>query len=143
MIDIFGTAAKLFANRQKIERELALVKKMWADMQPSIKILRQEAPEVFEIGRDLVAVFAPQFQQFLAGVRPLATIKVSDLQTQLHKLSYYTDKIDNDYGPNTQAAVKAFQKDHGLEQDGWAMMGETLPAIWIAVHDADKVNHGG
>lgn len=140
MIDIFGTASKLFANRQKIERELALIKKLWTDMQPSIKILRQEVPEAFQLGRDLVAVFAPQMQQYLAGVAPLATIKVSDLQAQLHKLGYYNDKIDNDYGPNTQAAVKAFQRDHGLDPDGWAMMGETLPAIWIAVHEKEKTS---
>lgn len=134
-MDIFGTLGKLFANKAKIEREIALIKQLWLDMQPAVAKLRQEAPEIFALGRDLIAVFAPQMQQYLAGVAPLAEIRVADLQRQLQKLGYYKSplKIDNVYGPGTTAAVRAFQKDHGLEEDGWAGMQETLPAIWTEV----------
>ncbi|HHY81347.1 MAG TPA: N-acetylmuramoyl-L-alanine amidase, partial [Clostridiales bacterium] len=42
---------------------------------------------------------------------------VKELQEKLKKLGYYTGEIDGSYGPLTEAAVKAFQKDQKLEQD--------------------------
>ncbi|WP_229683047.1 peptidoglycan-binding domain-containing protein [Virgibacillus oceani] len=43
---------------------------------------------------------------------------VGDLQRKLKKLGYYDGKIDNNFGPKTESAVKAFQKHEGLIQDG-------------------------
>ena len=43
---------------------------------------------------------------------------VSDLQTALKKLGYYTKAIDGSFGKGTLAAVQAFQKDHGLAGAG-------------------------
>jgi lysozyme len=43
---------------------------------------------------------------------------VEEIQTKLKALGYYTGKIDGDFGPKSEAAVKAFQKDHGLVIDG-------------------------
>ena len=45
---------------------------------------------------------------------------VRQLQTRLKELGYYTGKIDGAYGSGTAAAVKAFQKKHGLTQTGKA-----------------------
>ena len=48
---------------------------------------------------------------------------VGELQAHLNDLGY-TDannkplKVDKDFGDTTEAAVKAFQRDHGLEDDG-------------------------
>lgn len=44
--------------------------------------------------------------------------QVQRLQTVLKVLGYYTGTIDSSFGLKTLAAVKAFQKDHGLPQDG-------------------------
>jgi peptidoglycan hydrolase-like protein with peptidoglycan-binding domain len=44
--------------------------------------------------------------------------KVTQLQNQLASLGYYASSIDGDFGPVTQQAVTAFQRDHGLTQDG-------------------------
>lgn len=45
---------------------------------------------------------------------------VKELQTSLIKLGYSCGKYgaDGDFGADTKTAVKAFQKDHGLEADG-------------------------
>lgn len=44
---------------------------------------------------------------------------VSALQGDLAKLGYLRQsEVDGDFGPRTEAAVKSFQKDKGLEQDG-------------------------
>lgn len=43
-----------------------------------------------------------------------------DVQTHLYQLGYFTEKIDGVMGSKTQSALKAFQKDYGLKQDGIA-----------------------
>ena len=45
---------------------------------------------------------------------------VKKLQQALKILGYYSGKIDGVYGSGTTAAVKSYQKDHGLEVDGSA-----------------------
>ena len=45
---------------------------------------------------------------------------VEKLQRALEILGYYDGKIDGIYGEGTAKAVKAYQKDEGLEADGYA-----------------------
>ena len=56
--------------------------------------------------------------------------KVEQLQKDLQKLGYSLGKygVDGDYGNDTYNAVKKFQKDHGLTQDG-EVGPSTLEAI--------------
>lgn len=49
------------------------------------------------------------------SLSPEATI-----QKRLADLGYYKGKIDGIIGPSTKDAIKAFQKDHGLKEDGIA-----------------------
>ena len=44
--------------------------------------------------------------------------QVKQLQTLLQKMGYYNGRIDGDYGDLTVSSVKAYQKKHGLLQDG-------------------------
>ena len=46
--------------------------------------------------------------------------EVRALQRRLKQLGYYTGSADGDFGPGTEAAVKAFQKANGLTADGKA-----------------------
>lgn len=59
---------------------------------------------------------------------------VTYAQTQLINKGYSCGKTgaDGDFGKNTEAAVKAFQKDHGLKVDG--IIGE---ATWNALDGAE------
>jgi N-acetylmuramoyl-L-alanine amidase len=43
---------------------------------------------------------------------------LTGVQARLNNLGYDCGPVDGVNGPRTQAAVKAFQKDHGLEVDG-------------------------
>ncbi|MGI6724804.1 MAG: peptidoglycan-binding domain-containing protein [Christensenellales bacterium] len=60
--------------------------------------------------------------------RPLAPLyrhgsvgpEVIDLQARLQNLGYYHGELDGKYYEETQAAVKAFQQQHGLDADGVA-----------------------
>ena len=64
-------------------------------------------------------------------------VYVKELQTDLTKLGYSLGicGIDGDFGPATEKAVKEFQRDHGLTQDG--VCGEKT---WAALIDAvDKI----
>lgn len=45
---------------------------------------------------------------------------IPELQTQLKNGGYYSGPIDGDYGPDTEAAVRAYQTAHGLTVDGVA-----------------------
>jgi len=45
---------------------------------------------------------------------------VVQLQTRLQALGYYQGALDGQFGAGTQNAVKAFQRQHGLEADGAA-----------------------
>ena len=44
---------------------------------------------------------------------------VYQIQTRLKQLGFYKDTVDEDFGPNTDRAVKAFQKAKRLTPDGW------------------------
>lgn len=43
---------------------------------------------------------------------------VKAIQKKLKELGYLSDSVDGDFGPNTEKAVKSFQKASGLEVDG-------------------------
>lgn len=47
-----------------------------------------------------------------------ALMSTTWVQTDLRGISYYFDSIDGSYGPNTRAAVTAFQRDNCLSVDG-------------------------
>lgn len=58
---------------------------------------------------------------------------VKEMQTMLDKLGYSLGicGVDGDFGTSTEKAVKEFQRDHGLEQDG--ICG---PKTWAALQTA-------
>lgn len=43
---------------------------------------------------------------------------VGQLQTQLHELGFYSDRVDGRFGPRTHEAVMNYQLNAGLEDDG-------------------------
>lgn len=47
-----------------------------------------------------------------------AVANTTEVQKRLKKWGYYTGAVDGINGPQTKAAVKAFQKKYGLTQDG-------------------------
>lgn len=63
--------------------------------------------------------------------------QVKAVQEALAYLGYYSGRIDGDYGPMTERAVRAFQKDHGLWVDG-----ETGPLTIEAIDRALREDGG-
>ena len=53
------------------------------------------------------------------GDRPLNRDDRIDLQSRLNDLGYDTGGIDGIVGPNTRAALRAYQRDQGLPADGY------------------------
>lgn len=54
------------------------------------------------------------------GDVPLTRTQARELQTALTELGYDTQGIDGRIGPNSRAALRAFQADNGLVPDGYA-----------------------
>lgn len=57
--------------------------------------------------------------------------EVTQIQTKLSELGYYSGKIDGIFGSGTKQAVINFQKDYGLNPDGIAG-SKTLSALGIS-----------
>lgn len=55
-------------------------------------------------------------------------IYVGQVQNRLKKMGYYGSSVDNNFGPGTQSAVKAYQSDAGLDADG-----SVGPATWSSL----------
>lgn len=51
---------------------------------------------------------------------PLSTNEVKEIQEYLAKEGYYTSEIDGNVGRGTREALRKYQKDHALPQDGYA-----------------------
>ncbi len=87
----------------------------------------ESAPESAQGAAASVAVVdVTQFYTVKKGCKGGA---VARLQTWLTDLGYML-AVDHDFGPTTEAVVKVFQRDHGLEMDGvvgqktWAALAE-------------------
>lgn len=137
-MDILGDISKLLNNRDKIARVLQILDIWWLRAKPDLEMMREEWPELFETARDVVAVFAPQLQQWLAKIQPLATFNIKWLQESLNKLGWKLD-VDSDYGPATTRAVKEFQAKNGLVVDGWCGLQTTSKIIV----ELDRLSHDG
>ena len=61
---------------------------------------------------------------------------VMNLQLMLIECGYLDDVMDGQYGKNTENAVKAFQKDAGLQADGiaWPQTISLLEAEWESLY---------
>ena len=70
---------------------------------------------------------------------------VKDLQRELKHAGFDPGGVDGVFGPHTQAAVKAFQKSHGLTADGvvghhtWGKLGGDR---YIGAHSRSGGTHG-
>ncbi|MGI6214279.1 MAG: peptidoglycan-binding domain-containing protein [Christensenellales bacterium] len=65
---------------------------------------------------------------------------VKNMQTRLRDLRYYSGSSDGDFGSATEEAVKAFQRQNGLNVDGVAG-ADTLNKLYSS--DAKKASSGG
>jgi peptidoglycan hydrolase-like protein with peptidoglycan-binding domain len=68
---------------------------------------------------------ARALQQAAGGTGALT---IEALQQDLADLGYYDGLVDGDFGPETAAAVRAFQADHDLDQTG-VMSAETVTTL--------------
>ncbi len=68
----------------------------------------EQTPAALMFGKDLLG-YSKQYEE---------RSRVAEVQLLLEKLGYDVGKIDGKFGPATAAAIRKFQKDHGLEVNG-------------------------
>lgn len=67
---------------------------------------------------------------------------VTQIQTKLKSLGYYTGTVDGIYGSGTERAVRAFQQKNGLTVDGKAG-DQTLAAMGLSAGGGNSGGSGG
>ena len=82
---------------------------------------------MYTLRRDIANALGVPLYDETGGIINMSVMKkgsrgedVALLQTNLNALGYPCGKVDGIYGDNTVAAVRAFQKKYGLEEDGKA-----------------------
>ncbi len=100
------------------QRKYGLKADGWAGPQTMAKLRQVAAPR----RPPAPAAPAPAAPSSAGGKLALGAAgpEVKELQLRLKAQGYYNGNVGGNFGPGTEAAVKAFQRANGLKVDGWA-----------------------
>ena len=93
----------------------------WGEMREDIKssITKELNDLKLEITRDNDKILS-NFKDKERKKENISNLWIAATQLKLKELGYEVGKVDGIYGKNTAAATKAFQKNNGLTEDGYA-----------------------
>ncbi len=102
----------------------------------SILIIATFAAGTFYINENIYSVQAKEHAELQPDVRILywgsEGEDVREVQSRLSEWGYYVGDVDGIYGPATYRAVRRFQRENGLDEDG-IVGGDTASAIGISL----------
>ncbi|MSR77627.1 MAG: peptidoglycan-binding protein [Candidatus Omnitrophica bacterium] len=119
----FGCATKAYVSKQVnpvqsqvavLTEEVAKMDEALQDVRGSIQSRSAAEPSVRGKSRSGGARIAGGVYRTPSGFE----LPSLDIQTALKGAGYYHGNVDGKIGPGTEAALRAFQKDNGLEADG-------------------------
>ena len=98
-----------------------LTLKNWGEMREDIKssITKELNDLKLEITSDNDKILS-NFKDKERKKENVSNLWIAATQLKLKELGYEVGKVDGIYGKNTAAAIKAFQKNNGLTEDGYA-----------------------
>ena len=98
-----------------------LTLKNWREMREDIKssITKELNDLKLEITSDNDKILS-NFKDKERKKENVSNLWIATTQLKLKELGYKVGKVDGIYGKNTAAAIKAFQKNNGLTEDGYA-----------------------
>ena len=93
----------------------------WGEMREDIKssITKELNDLKLEITSDNDKILS-NFKDKEQKKENVSNLWIATTQLKLKELGYKVGKVDGIYGKNTAAATKAFQKNNGLTEDGYA-----------------------
>ena len=93
----------------------------WEEMREDIKssIIKELNDLNLEITSDNDKILS-NFKDKERKKENVSNLWIATTQLKLKELGYEVGKVDGIYGKNTAAAIKAFQKNNGLTEDGYA-----------------------
>lgn len=93
----------------------------WGEMREDIKssIIKELNDLNLEITSDNDKILS-NFKDKERKKENVSNLWIATTQLKLKELGYEVGKVDGIYGKNTAAAIKAFQKNNGLTEDGYA-----------------------
>ncbi len=91
--------------------------------------VKQDGVATNAVQQRLFASNAPEYVAYVLLKNGSDGVRVERLQNRLRELGYLAEPTDGDFGDRTEEAVKLFQKEVGLKQDGLAGVN-TLKALY-------------
>jgi peptidoglycan hydrolase-like protein with peptidoglycan-binding domain len=118
--DIISIGFRIIAHKEEIMKE-------WNNIAPMIK----QATETYQSVKALVDKIAPGVVDQLVVSKPTDPLAQGDdgsfsavwLQQSLNDLLGTKLEVDGDIGEESRKAIRQFQKQEGLPEDGWAGAG--------------------
>jgi len=123
MVLVFtGCASKDNARRiNSVQAQISVITEELIRLDQSIQEVRGAIQTEENRYQELTTKMASAAEEGAEGVYRTPsgfTLPSLSIQKALRKAGYYQGKLDGKIGSDTRQAIKAFQKDHGLEPDG-------------------------
>ena len=115
-----GTLSKLFAGDVKTASSATVTKKPTETKKPTNKPVATTKKPATPTPNAYVRVTARPDGEYFTLEKGMMGTPVKELQKALKNAGYFKGDVDGYYGDDTVDAVKKFQKDKGLKQDGKA-----------------------
>lgn len=108
-----GCARNYDEKIASLENKTEAIETKLSSLETQISDLAQKQ----DVSKDYYSKLAEEKTEASAAIN-VDSLSNEQIQTALKNAGFYSGSIDGQIGPNTEKAIKAFQKENGLKADG-------------------------